>query len=157
MGLEGVGVLRELAVLGVGLRIEIRSSLSPAPSPTPLGLRLGCVDPGSAGPPERKGLLSRQDFRNLTHHAKSHYVIFITEVRMSSLAVVRRGAALRLVARGCRRCTRGGGGSGVFAGSVGDGAGPDSSETQTAARPRLTAISLRYRQRDTDRRFNTTV
>lgn len=68
---------------------------------------------------------------------------FLTEVRVSSLAVVGGGAALCLVARGGGRCTRGGRGSGVFAGSVGDAAGPDSSETQTAARPRLTALRLR--------------
>lgn len=41
MGLEGVGMLREPTALALGLRIDRRSSLSPAPSPTPLGLRLG--------------------------------------------------------------------------------------------------------------------
>lgn len=53
MGLEGVGMLREPAVLVLALRIDSRSSLSPVPSPAPLGLLLGCVDPGTAGPPER--------------------------------------------------------------------------------------------------------
>lgn len=55
MGLEGVGMLREPTMLVLGLRLGSLSSLSPAPSPTPmrLGLRLGCVDPGTAGPPER--------------------------------------------------------------------------------------------------------
>jgi len=58
MGLEGVGMLREPTVVVLGLRIDRRSSLSPAPSPTPLGLRFGCADPGAAGPPTRvnKGL-----------------------------------------------------------------------------------------------------
>lgn len=67
MGLEGVGMLREPTVLVLGLRIDSRSSLSPAPSPTPLGLRLGCVDPGTAGPPERQvnRVLSEEDF---CHH-----------------------------------------------------------------------------------------
>lgn len=32
----------------------------------------------------------------------------------------------------------------MFAGSVADGAGTDSSQTQTAARPRLVAVSLRH-------------
>ena len=50
----------------------------------------------------------------------------LTEVRVPSLAVVGGGAALRLVGRGGRGwCSRGGGG--VFAGTVGDGAGSDSS------------------------------
>lgn len=52
MGLEGVGMLREPTVLVLGLRTDCRSSLRPDPSPTPLGLRLGCADPGTAGPPE---------------------------------------------------------------------------------------------------------
>lgn len=50
MGLEGAGMLREPTALVLGLRIDSRSSLGPAPSPTPLGLRLGFVDPGTAGP-----------------------------------------------------------------------------------------------------------
>lgn len=50
MGLEGVGMLREPTVEVLGLRIDRRSSLSPAPSP--LGLCLGWADPGAAGPPE---------------------------------------------------------------------------------------------------------
>lgn len=58
MGLEGVGMLREPTVLVLGLRIDSRSSLSPAPSATPLGLRFGCVDPGTAGPPNRAKVLS---------------------------------------------------------------------------------------------------
>lgn len=52
MGLEGAGMLREPTVVVLGLRIESRSSFRPVPSPTPLGLRLGCVDPGTVGPPE---------------------------------------------------------------------------------------------------------
>lgn len=43
-------MLREPTVLVLGFRIDSRSSLSPAPSATPLGLRLGWVDPGAAGP-----------------------------------------------------------------------------------------------------------
>lgn len=59
MGLEGVGMLREPTVLVLGLRIESRSSLRPAPSVTPLGLRLGCVDPGTAGPQKSEWRLWR--------------------------------------------------------------------------------------------------
>lgn len=44
-------MLREPMVLVLGLRIDSLSSLSPTPSPTPLGLRLGCADPGTPGPP----------------------------------------------------------------------------------------------------------
>lgn len=46
-------MLREPMVVVLGLRIDSRSSFSPTPSPTPLGLLLGCVDPGTPGPPER--------------------------------------------------------------------------------------------------------
>lgn len=53
MGLEGVGMLREPMVLVLGLRTARRSSLRPTPSPTPLGLLLGCADPGTPGPPVR--------------------------------------------------------------------------------------------------------
>lgn len=128
MGLEGVGMLREPTVLVLGLRIDSLSSLSPAPSPTPLGLLLGCVDPGTAGPPETTWERRRQN--NLIKLNPGIWlisVICLTEVRVPSLAVVCRGTALCLVARGGRRCTRGGGGRGVFAGSVGDGTGADSS------------------------------
>lgn len=61
MGLEGVGMLREPTVLVLGLRIDSLSSLSPAPSPTPLGLLLGCVDPGTAGPPGKRERSRRQN------------------------------------------------------------------------------------------------
>lgn len=54
-------------------------------------------------------------------------VICLTKVRMPSLAVVCWSAALCLVARGGWRCTRGGRGRGVFAASIGDGAGPNTS------------------------------
>lgn len=60
----------------------------------------------------------------------------LTEVRVPSLAVVSGGTALWLVGGGGRRCARGGGGGGgVFASSVGDGARPDSGQTETAAGP----------------------
>lgn len=52
MGLEGVGMFRDPMVLVLGLRTDSRSSLSPTPSLTPLGLRLGCVEVETPGPPE---------------------------------------------------------------------------------------------------------
>lgn len=60
MGLEGAGMLREPTVLVLGLRIDSRSSLGPAASPTVLGLRLGFVDPGTAGPPVTEDFSSNQ-------------------------------------------------------------------------------------------------
>lgn len=80
--------------------------------------------------------LSESTFQNESSQPTNHKtswtvslisVICLTEVRVSSLALVGGGAALRLVGRGGRRCTRGGRGSGVFASSVGDGTGSDSS------------------------------
>lgn len=65
MGLEGVGMLREPTVLALGLRTDSRSSLGPAPSPAPLGLRLGFVDPGTAGPPETEDFSSNQPQKKL--------------------------------------------------------------------------------------------
>lgn len=145
-------MLREPTVLVLGLRTDRRSSLSPDPSPTPLGLRLGCVDPGAAGPPEKvHRALSEVVFLHskVSHQSKAKSksnmscVIRLTEVGVSSLAVVCRGAALCLMAGRRRRCTRGGRGSGVFARSIGDGAGSDSSQTQSAARSRLVAVRLK--------------
>lgn len=59
-------MLREPMVVVLGLRIDSRSSFSPTPSPTPLGLRLGCVDPGTPGPPEKceTRILTEVDFCN---------------------------------------------------------------------------------------------
>lgn len=67
----------------------------------------------------------------------------LTEVGMSSLAVVCRGASLRLLTGGGRLSARGGRGGGVFAHPVGDGAGPDASEAQAAGRPRLGTVRLK--------------
>lgn len=52
IGLEGVGMFRDPMVLVLGLRTDSRSSLSPTPSLTPLGLRLGCVEVETPGPPD---------------------------------------------------------------------------------------------------------
>lgn len=68
-----------------------------------------------------------------------------TEVRVASLAVVGGGAALRLVSGGGRLCSGGGRGRGVLACSVWDGAGSDSSETQTAGWSRLGGLRLKVR------------
>lgn len=137
MGLEGAGMLREPIVLVLGLRLASLSSLSPTPSLTPLGLRLGCVVPGTPGPPDRcetrilTAIISSftQTDINSSQSQKSVPLISIyclTEVRVTSLAVVGGDATLCLVARGGRRCTRGGRSS-VFGGSIGDGSGSDSS------------------------------
>ena len=128
-------MLREPIVLVLGLRMASLSSLSPTPSLTPLGLRLGCVVPGTPGPPDRcktrilTAIISSftQTVINSSQSQKSMISIYcLTEVRVTSLAVVGGDATLCLVARGGRRCTRGSRSS-VFGGSISDGSGSDSS------------------------------
>lgn len=74
----------------------------------------------------------------------STYLVFcLTEVRVPSLAVVGGGTALWLVGRGGSCAGGGSGGGGVFARSVGDGARPDSGQTETAAGPSDSGLQLR--------------
>lgn len=72
-----------------------------------------------------------------------HLIFCLTEVRVPSLALVRGRTALWLVGQG-GSCARGrGGGRGVFASSVGDGARTDSGQTETAAGPSDSTLQLR--------------
>lgn len=148
MGLEGVGMLREPMVEVLGLRIDNRSSFSPTPSPTPLGLRLGCAAPATPGPPwqyktGKKGTRIIDDTGIAAPTLLCILIFCLTEVRVPSLAVVSGGTALWLVGGGGSCARGGGGGGGVFASSVGDGASPDSGQTETAAGPSDSTVQLR--------------